>query len=310
MPIYDEQMRLEDVSDEYKAFVDKFKPKKTTDDCYTPENVYNAVAGWACREYGFNRADIVRPFWPGGDYERFDYPEDCVVVDNPPFSILAKIVAFYQRHGVPFFLFAPALPLCGYLREPGVTAVATGSTITYANGAEVITSFLTNMEPDVALRTAPDLWADIKAENDKNNKKPALPVYEYPAHVITAAACQRLTHYGVDFRVRRSECAFVRSLDAQRAKGKAIFGSGLLLSDHAAAARETAEIEADREREREREKRFAAGLYQPGSDGSSTAWPLSNRERQIVEALNKQKEAKKNETKNLPCRQNNRQPEL
>lgn len=29
---------------EYDAFVEKFKPKKTTDDCYTPANVYDAVA--------------------------------------------------------------------------------------------------------------------------------------------------------------------------------------------------------------------------------------------------------------------------
>ena len=28
---------------EYFDFVEKFKPKKTTDDCYTPENVYEAI---------------------------------------------------------------------------------------------------------------------------------------------------------------------------------------------------------------------------------------------------------------------------
>lgn len=41
---------------------------------------------------------IVRPFWPGGDYEDFDYPTGCVVIDNPPFSILSKIVRFYEDH--------------------------------------------------------------------------------------------------------------------------------------------------------------------------------------------------------------------
>ncbi|MFR0556541.1 hypothetical protein [Pseudoscardovia radai] len=50
---------------------------------------------------------IVRPFWPGTDYERAQYPDGCVVVDNPPFSILAKIIRFYQAHGIRFFLFAP-----------------------------------------------------------------------------------------------------------------------------------------------------------------------------------------------------------
>ena len=56
---------------EYKAFVEKFKPKKTTDDCYTPENVYEAVRDWAVQEYGLEGREIVRPFWPGGDYERY-----------------------------------------------------------------------------------------------------------------------------------------------------------------------------------------------------------------------------------------------
>lgn len=28
---------------EYEAFVDKFKPKLTTDDCYTPPEVYEVV---------------------------------------------------------------------------------------------------------------------------------------------------------------------------------------------------------------------------------------------------------------------------
>ena len=30
---------------DYDAFVDKFVPKKTTDDCYTPQPVYDAVSG-------------------------------------------------------------------------------------------------------------------------------------------------------------------------------------------------------------------------------------------------------------------------
>lgn len=30
----------------YEQFVEKFKTKKTTDDCYTPELVYKAVSDW------------------------------------------------------------------------------------------------------------------------------------------------------------------------------------------------------------------------------------------------------------------------
>ena len=81
---------------DYDGFVEKFKPKNTTDDCYTPPEVYDVVLKHVREKY--NIADdvpIVRPFYPGGDYENYDYPEGSVVVDNPPFSIFAKIIDFY-----------------------------------------------------------------------------------------------------------------------------------------------------------------------------------------------------------------------
>lgn len=105
----DNQMTLGDVDAGYQAFVDKFKPKKTTDDCYTPEPVYKAVLDWVVNEYGIDPNNIVRPFWPGGDYLREEYPEGCTVVDNPPFSIVTKICRDYMAAGVKFFLFAPYL---------------------------------------------------------------------------------------------------------------------------------------------------------------------------------------------------------
>lgn len=71
----------------YEEFVEKFKPKKTTDDCYTPPEVYEAVAEWTASEYKLDRENFARPFYPGGDYEHFDY-DSKIVVDNPPFSIL------------------------------------------------------------------------------------------------------------------------------------------------------------------------------------------------------------------------------
>lgn len=86
----------------YEEFVDKFKPKRTTDDCYTPPEIYDVVAEMVSERYGITREDMVRPFWPGGDYEAFDYPDGCCVVDNPPFSILSKIERFYIERGIPF----------------------------------------------------------------------------------------------------------------------------------------------------------------------------------------------------------------
>lgn len=83
-------------SPEYNEFLEKFRPKKTTDDCYTPPETFAAITRWVSKTYGIDPAAVVRPFWPGGDYERANYPAGCVVLDNPPFSILSKIVGFYQ----------------------------------------------------------------------------------------------------------------------------------------------------------------------------------------------------------------------
>lgn len=124
MTLHSRQMAFDDVDPEYKAFVEKFKPKKTTDDCYTPPPVYEAVVAWAEERYRIAREDIVRPFYPGGDYQRFDYPSGCLVLDNPPFSIISRIIRFYLSHGVRFLLFCPALQLPGRLQSDGVTFVA------------------------------------------------------------------------------------------------------------------------------------------------------------------------------------------
>lgn len=56
----------DDSNPEYEAFVDKFKPKLTTDDCYTPTIVYDAVAKWTAEKYGLDKKNFVRPFFPGG----------------------------------------------------------------------------------------------------------------------------------------------------------------------------------------------------------------------------------------------------
>ena len=39
---------------DYEKFVEKFKPKKTTDDCYTPPAIYEVVAEYVSKEYGLN----------------------------------------------------------------------------------------------------------------------------------------------------------------------------------------------------------------------------------------------------------------
>lgn len=260
------QLSLFEDNPEYDAFLDKFETKKTTDDCYTPANVFEAVAAWVESEYGVDRACFVRPFWPDGDYENFDYPEGCIVVDNPPFSIRAQIIDFYLARGVRFFLFSPALTLL--TRHMDITHIAVGATITYANGAEVPTSFVTDLEPGVLLRTAPALSIAVEAANRENSTAVCVPKYIYPDEVITAAIAQRWGKYGIDYKLHTGDAVFTRALDAQLVQGKAIFGSGYLLRPDAAAERGRCEAEA----------RARAATQ----SNTWRAWRLSDRERRLL----------------------------
>lgn len=235
------QIKLSDVNEEYKAFVDKFKPKKTTDDCYTPPNIYEAVRDWACKEYGIDPTTIVRPFWPGGDYEREHYPEGCTVLDNPPFSILTDIVNTYTENGIRFFLFAPCLTNFA-TGKTKCSHIITAEAVTYENGARVDTAFVTNLDK-VFARTAPELTRRIKEEDDKNRRKQTreLPKYAYPNEVLTAAMLRYMAAHDTEYSVGFDEVYFIRELAAQKDAGKAIFGGGVLLSRKAAAEKAAAE---------------------------------------------------------------------
>ena len=101
-----EQGCLFDDNPEYDKFVAKFEPKRTTDDCYTPPLVFSAIRDWVCQRYDIDPGCIVRPFFPGGDFVNYDYPDGCLVLDNPPFSILSDICKFYLSSGIRFFLSA------------------------------------------------------------------------------------------------------------------------------------------------------------------------------------------------------------
>lgn len=263
----------------YEEFVDKFKPKLTTDDCYTPPKIYAAVRDWACAKYGIDPAKIVRPFYPGGDFEKYDYPDGCVVLDNPPFSILSRICGFYLDREIPFFLFAPSLTaLGGASTAMRMNHIFCDANIVYDNGAEVKTSFVTSFGGDIIAQTAPDLGKTLRRLNDEARHAAArqLPKYEYPAHVLTAAMMQRYALRGIDFEVRRGECVRIAGLDSQKEKKKNIFGGGLLLSDKKAAERLAAERLAA---ERLAAERLAAERL------AADVWELSEREQEIISKL-------------------------
>ena len=96
----------------YEEFVAKFKKNapKTTDDCYTPQPVYEVVKEYALKLAGLTEETCtpVRPFYPGGDYRNYDYPADAYVIDNPPFSILSEIRQFYMEKGIKYFFVCAA----------------------------------------------------------------------------------------------------------------------------------------------------------------------------------------------------------
>lgn len=214
----------------YGQFVDKFKTKLTTDDCYTPPLVYETVLSWARQHLNIDDRPVVRPFFPGGDYEHFDYPENCVVVDNPPFSIFAKICNFYVSKGIHFLLFAPAM---SSIRE-NYTYIGVTGDITYENGANVNTSFVTNMLGDRICVTAPELHTMIKEANDRVQKqsKKTLRKLAFPDNVLRATELHTFSRVGIHFEIHRGEGRVVSSVSNDK-KGE--FGKSILLSDRLAA---------------------------------------------------------------------------
>lgn len=61
----------------YEQFIEKFKPKRTTDDCFTPDEVYEAVLQWAVEELHLEGREVVRPFWPGATTSTTTIPRDA-----------------------------------------------------------------------------------------------------------------------------------------------------------------------------------------------------------------------------------------
>ncbi|WP_368108929.1 hypothetical protein [Bifidobacterium adolescentis] len=232
------------------------KPRTTAT---PPPEVYETIKDWACREYGIDPDKVVRPFYPGGDYERFDYSDGKVVVDNPPFSILSKICKFYRDNHVPFFLFAPYLTIFSSASRNGAHMIVTDSTIEYANGAQVNTSFVTSFGDDL-IRTAPDLAnaIDETVKRVRKEQRRHPPKYAYPSELLTVSRLGKIGRQ-VEFRVKASDVAFTRALDSQKAVKKAIYGGGYLLSEAKAAELKAAE--------------------------DVTVWPLSETERRIIENL-------------------------
>ena len=253
---------LSEEDEEYQAFVEKFQYKKTSDDCYTPPIVYEAAKDWCFKKYNLTGKKVIRPFYPGGDYQAEEYPDGCVVVDNPPFSILTEICNFYTENKIPYFLFAPTMTL--FSTASGKTNyIVCGCSVIYENGACVNTSFVTNMG-DEKILVAPDLRKSMDKANIENSKKKQRECEKvhYPVNVVSIASLLYMATHGVDLSIKQYDTHYVRALDSQRNAGKAIFGAGFLLSHEAAAEKAAAEKAAAEE-----------------------TWEFSERELEIINSL-------------------------
>jgi hypothetical protein len=273
----DRQNKKRDLFTEYDEFLDKFEAKKTTDDCYTPDDVYQLVLSYVDKKCDISGRVIIRPFYPGGDYEAIDYSSNCVVIDNPPFSIISSIAKFYINKGVPFFLFAPHLTL--FSSDIDCTHIVVGGDIVYQNGATVKTSFLTNMLGDIKILGDSELFEEMKKLN--KSKANPLPRYKYPDSVITVSAISWIVEKGVSIEIKKGHTKHWRGLDAQKPHGKAIFGSGFLVSDKAAADKAAADKAAADKAAADK----AAADKAAAGGGGVIEWQLSRKELDVIKSL-------------------------
>ena len=77
--------------------------------------------------------------------------------------------------------------------------------------------------------------------------------------------------HGVSLEISERDAHFIRALDAQKASGKGLFGSGFLLSEKAAAEKAAAEKAAAEKAAAEKDNTYI--------------WELSEREWEIVAGL-------------------------
>ena len=247
---------------DYEGFVDKFKVKKTTDDCYTPKEVYKIIIDYVNEKCDLTNKKIIRPFYPGGDYESIDYDNNCVVIDNPPFSIITKICKYYIERGIKFFLFCPHLTAFG--SDIDATHIIASTDITYENGATIKTAFVSNMFGDIKIIGDAELHKKFK-ELQKRNKA-NLPKYKYPEHIITVSKIAYCIERGINVTFDKKDLKHYRCMDAQKKHGKALFGSGFLASNKAAAT-------------------LAAATAAANKKDNVIVWKLSPRELEIIKKL-------------------------
>ena len=224
---------------DYEAYVAKFADApKTTDDTYTPPDVYEAVVGWLSEKGKITGGTrIIRPFYPGGDFEGADYPPGCAVIDNPPFSIVSKVCKWYVSRGIGFFLFCPALTSARL--SDFCTVIQIGVPIRFENGVRLPVAFASNMFGSAAAIAAGDLTQKIDGcESQKKDTKEIRKI-QWPAEVLTVSALRSIAADGGAFELDRRCSVMVLKIG-----GEEIFGGAWLSAEAAKAAKAAEEAKA------------------------------------------------------------------
>ena len=246
----------------YDAFLDKFDVKKTTDDCYTPKEVMDIILNYVNEKYPLENKQIIRPFFPGGDYENINYPYNAVVIDNPPFSIITKICKYYIERNIKFFLFCPHLT--AFSSNIDATHIIASADITYENNATIKTAFVSNLYNDLKIIGDANLHLKFKELQEKN--KVNLPKYEYPEHIVTVSKVAYCVEKGINIQFEKKDLKHYRGMDSQKKHGKALFGSGFIASNKAAAAQAAAQAAVNKR-------------------DNVIVWELSQKEKEIIKSL-------------------------
>ena len=223
----------------YKYCVTNGRNINSTDECYTPPAVYDTVLDYAVDRYGLQDKHIVRPFIPGGDYQRYVYDENDVVIDNPPFSMTTKITKWYINHDIPFFLFINGLYGVSLSRglHGKATVIVTNANVSFYNkGSEkrIKLGFVTNLEPkNIIIRGDATLTKRLNGLV----KKKSFKRFHYPENFLKnndiLAALQR----NVELKLTTDNCLFEDNLDYHKAQMHAkpqrfgVFGGGYLVND-------------------------------------------------------------------------------
>ena len=254
----------------YEEFEEKFERAKarTTDDCYTPPEIYAAILAWVRARYDLpDDCTILRPFFKGGDYEHADYPPGAVVVDNPPFSIACKILRFFAARGIKYFIFGDAKTALGRLvSEPSHAVVFCNAPITYSNGAVVRTAYDTNLEPPGTVVCYTSLHTVIeraKIAIDARAQRPRRRTITYPKNILKFSHLDAIVDRGVELRLDSADYSATRT-----AGGVNLFGGGLIVGDSTA----------------EKIKQ-AIALPRPGAPSDITI-ELTDKDRATIAALN------------------------